>query len=524
MASTVNTGLDYLGTSLNALLMSDSIQPGSQPGYELCKTIYADHPHGAKIADHPVAMAMFRPREITIPKAPNDGEEVKEAFLKGWRELQCDRHIFNVARLSRVYGISTLGMLERDADTEKEVDFKSLADKDIGFVVWDPLNTAGSLVLNQDPNSFDYQKHAGVAVNGTAYHRSRSLVMMNEDPMYILYQSAAYGFSGRSVYQRALMPLKSFIMTMATDMMIALKAGVIVAKMESQSSAVDSPMAWIFGQKREMVKEAQLGNVLSIGTGEEIESIDLKNLEGPFGLARKNIIENEAAASGTPAKILLSETFAEGFGEGTEDAKAIAQFISGIRQWLNPAYSFMDEIVMYRMWNKEFYKAQQTKYPKEYANVTYEVAFNDWRNSFSAEWPNLLEEPESEKMKGEDVILKAVIAVFEILNPELPQDEKSKLIKWVMDTINEKKRLFATPLELDIQAIADHEPQPAVAPGGAAAPGQTEPKPPAPETLSRSDAASIRTGRRSTERLDGVDDELRKAAEMGLRVVTGKAV
>lgn len=512
------TGMGFLTNGLQTLLMADEIIPGSQPSYELCKVIYADHPHGAKIADHPIAMAMFRPREIAIPRAPDDGEKIKEAFLKEWKSLRCDRHIFNTARLARVYGITTLGLMVKDADTAIEVDFKALDGKDINFAVWDPLNTAGSLVLNQDPNDFEFQKHAGVSVAGRAYHRSRCITLMNEDPLYILYQSSAFGFSGRSVYQRALMPLKSFVMTMATDMMIALKAGVLVTKMKSQSSAVDGPMAWLFGAKREMVKEAQVGNVLTIDVEEEIESLNLQNLDGAYGMARKNIIENEAAASGTPAKVLLSETFAEGFGEGTEDSKAIAQFVEGIRTWLEPVYTFMDEIVMYRAWNEDFYKAIQALYPEDYGKKSYTVAFNEWRNSFSAQWPSLMEEPESEQLKGEDVILKAVISVFEILAPEVPPEEKAKLIEWVQNNLNEKKKLFTSPLELDIEEIANYEPPQPMAPGQG---GEQEPSPPKPESLNDSTAARKRVSR---ERLDAVDHELRSKANEVLRVVGGKPV
>lgn len=510
-------GIGFLTNGLQTLLMADEIQPGSQPSYELCKVIYADHPHGAKIADHPIAMAMFKPREITIPKAPDDGEKIKEAFLKEWKDLRCDRHIFNLARLARVYGITTLGLMVKDADTEVEVDFKDLDGKDVTFVVWDPLNTAGSLVLNQDPNDFDFQKHSGVSVSGKAYHRSRCLTLMNEDPLYIMYQSSAFGFSGRSVYQRALMPLKSFVMTMATDMMIALKAGVLVTKMKSQSSAVDGPMAWLFGAKREMVKEAQIGNVLTIDVEEDIESLNLQNLDGAYGMARKNIIENEAAASGTPAKVLLSETFAEGFGEGTEDAKAVAQFVEGIRTWLEPVYTFMDEIVMYRAWNKDFYKTIQALYPDEYKKKSYAVAFNEWRNSYQAQWPSLMEEPESEQLKGEDVILKAVISVFEILSPGIPPDQKAKLVEWVQNNLNEKKRLFTSPLDLDIEEIANYEPpQPTM--GGEE--GDEAPSPPKPENLN--DSSGKR--RMPRERLDAVDAELRSKATEVLHIVTGKAI
>lgn len=512
--ATFNTvdGIQLLGTDLQSLLLADTIQPGSQPSYQLCKTIYSAHPHGAKLVDFPIQMAQFKPRKITVPKTPDDGEMFAEAFRDEWRALGCDRYIMNAGRLARMYGIATLGLQIDDDDTKKEVDFKKLNSRKIAFAVWDPLNTAGSLVLNQDPNAFDYQKVQGVTVNGQSYHRSRTCVLMNEDPIYIEYQEAGFGFVGRSVYQRGLVPLKSFVLTLATDMMIALKAGVLIAKMESQSSAVDGPMQWLFGQKRSMVKEAQTGNVLSIGVDEEIESLNLQNLDGAYGMARKNIIENEAAACGTPAKIVLAETYAEGFGEGTEDAKAVAQFVETIRTWLDPLYKFMDEIVMYRAWNEEFYKTVQTRYPDEYGNTPYQTAFNEWRNSFYAEWPSLLDEPDSEKLKGEDVVLKAIIAVVEVLLPEVPPETKAQVIEWMVDNLNERKRLFSSPMELDYDAIAEFEPPNPL----------QEAKPPSPE--SARDSASKRKRRRTKEMVDAMDDDIRRRVTAGLRLVSGQAV
>lgn len=510
-------GIDLLGNDLQNLLLADSIVPGAQPSYQLCKTIYSNHPHGAKLVDFPVQMAQYKPRKIVVPRTPGDGMMMVEAFQEEWKALRADRHIMNTARLARMYGVATLGILVDGDDTSEALDFKKIDRADIAFNVWDPLNTAGSLILNQDPNAFDFQKTRGVSVNGKPYHRSRVAILMNEDPLYIEYEAAAFGFLGRSVYQRGLVPLKSFVLTMATDMMIALKAGVLIAKMESQSSAVDGPMSWIFGQKRSMVKEAQTGNVLSIGTAEDIESLNLQNLEGPYTLARKNIIENEAAACGTPAKIVLAETFAEGFGEGTEDAKAVAQFIESIRTWMDPLYAFMDEIVMHRAWNEDFYERVKNAYPDEYGNVPYKVAFNDWRNSFYAEWPNLLEEPDSEKLKGEEVTLNAIIAVVEVLLPAVPPEVKAQVIEWMTDNLNERKRLFSSPLQLDMEAIADFDPAAQMA-EMAAEKEAGEPGPPKPEA--KADSARKRQSR---ERLDGVDAEVRRAAEAGLRLVTGRA-
>lgn len=507
MASNVINGTESFGTALQQLMLADDIVPGAQASYEICKQLYLFHPFGQKIVDFPLYMATYKPREITVPKAPDDGLMLVEAFNQEWNALKASNVIINAARTARIYGISTLGIVVKDEDTQEPVDFKKLYGVSMALSTFDPLNTAGSLVLNQDPNALDFQKVAGVSVAGKAYHRSRVCVLMNEAPIYIAYESSGFGFVGRSVYQRGLFPLKSFLMTMATDMMVATKAGILVTKMESQSSAVDRPMLNLFGQKRQMLKEAQTGNVLSIGVTESVESLNLQNIDGAFKLARTNIIENISSACGTPAKLLLSETFAEGFGEGTEDAKAIAQFIDGIREWMQPLYDFMTEIVMYRAWNEDFYATVQQKYPKEYGNVSYAAAFNEWRNSFTAEWPNLLEETESEKLEGEDVILKAVIAVAEVLTPLVDPANKARVIEWMQDNLNEKKRLFTSPMNLDFDDLANYEP-----------PQPEKPvAPPAPEA--EADSVPAKRKPRKVERLNAVDDEVRRTTMSSLGVV-----
>lgn len=49
-----------------------------------------------------------------------------------------------------------------------------------------------------------------------------------------------------------------------------------------------------------------------------------------------------------PAIILNSETFARGFGEGTEDARSVAVYIDNIREWLEPLYDYFIRICQYR--------------------------------------------------------------------------------------------------------------------------------------------------------------------------------
>jgi hypothetical protein len=465
--ATIDITSSVLGNPLQELLMSQGIEPGDDVSYQLCKTIYLHHPLGAKLAELPISIAMSQEREISIPNSPED--TIKEAFCKEWEAIGADKHIFNVMRLSRIYGIASVAYGAMGIPTDRPIDPKDLADLDIYFNILDPLNTAGSLVLNQDPNSPDFQKHSNISVNGIAYHRSRSVTIMNEEPVYIAYSNSAFGFVGRSVYQRTLFPLKSFIQSMITDDLVTLKAGVIVAKTKQAGSIVDRVMQKTMGLKRDFVKEAQTGNVLSIGLEESIEAIDLKNADTGMITARKNILDNIASGAGMPAKMLNNETMAEGFGEGTEDAKKNAEYINSIREEMQPLYDFFDKIVMARAWNPDFHKTIQAQFP-EYKKVGYTKAYYEWCNSFHTEWPSLLQEPDSEVAKVDDIKLKAAIAATEVLLPNLDPVNKANLIDWLTLTLNDNKILFKHPLLLDIEALKNYVPP--VQP--------TEPDPPKP--------------------------------------------
>ena len=453
--SSITVNGSGLGTSLQQLLMCDDLAPGSEASYQLCKTIYEWHPLGLKMAQKPLRVAMARPRQITIAAAPN--EEVRKAFEAEWLKLGADDHIMNVGTLARVYGIASLAFGAKDIPTTEAIPPEDYSKLNLYFNDLDPLNTSGSLVLNQDPNSPDFQKHAAIAVAGQPYHRSRSVTLMNEKPIYISYTTSGFGFVGRSVYQRALYPLKSFIQTMITDDMVTRKAGLLVAKMKQPGSIADNLMAKALGIKRNLLKEATTNNVINIGPDDAIETLDMQNAE-KANYARKNVLENIAAADDMPARMLTEESLAEGFGEGSEDAEKETQYIGRIRKWLDPLYAFFDPIVMYRAWNPEFYATMQAQFPEEYGSVPYATAFTSWVNSFSAVWPNLREEPDSELSKAEKVKLDGIVQMLQTLLPALDPENKARMVQWACDNCNEMKLLFGAPLEFDIDALMAYVP------------------------------------------------------------------
>jgi Protein of unknown function (DUF1073) len=458
--SEINVVSSSVGNALTQLLMAEDIEPGDPLSYETAKIVWLWHPLGRKIVEGPITMAQSQPREIAIPRSPED--RCRDQFERQWEDDKCDDVIYNLCAVARAYGIGSIGLKIKDVDDSEPVDWKKLWKQQVSFSVFDPLNTAGSLVLNQDPNALDFMKVTTIAVSGRPYHRSRSVTLMNERPVYIAYTTSAFGFVGRSVFQRALFPLKSFVQTMITDDLVTRKAGVFILKIGSAGAIIDQIMQGMAALKRFFVKVATNGNVISVGKDEDVETLNMQNLDKAFGMARQDVLENIATAVDMPAILLKQETFAEGFGEGTEDAKMVAGFVEGYRKTIRPVYSFMDRITMHRAWNPDFYAAIQAEFPEEYGAVRYEDAFYQWQQSFKAQWPNLITEPDSEKVKTDDVKLKAIIATVEVFGPLLDPENVATLMGWAQDNINENKIMFQSPLLLNLEDLATYvKPMPA---------------------------------------------------------------
>lgn len=440
-----------VGTPLQTMLMSDGIEPGSDASYELCKIIYMYHPMGAKMVEFPVDMAMSKPRIISVQDSP--GDEVAEQFIKTWDELGCDVNIKNLAKTSAMYGIASIAYMIDGIGTDTAISLDQLAGKKLKFNVLDPLNTSGSLVLSQNPLDPNFQKPTLVSIQGEVFHPSRTCVLLNEEPIYIKYTTSAFGFSGRSVYQRALYPMKTFIQTMITDDLVARKAGVLIAKQDNNGSFVDNIMESIASWKSNLLNISATGNTISVGKDDSIETLNLQNVDKAMITARKNCIENIALAMQAPAKILSSETMAEGFGEGTEDAKNIARWVDSKRTNLKPVFEYFDHIVMHIAWTPEFFATMVERYSETYKTMKYEQAFSSWKNSFKAQWENFLIEPDAEKIKTEDIKLKAIISLLERLLTELDPENKASLIQWAIDNFNEQELLFEHPLLIDVEIL-----------------------------------------------------------------------
>ncbi len=471
---------------LAQMLLCSAIVPGSDLGYQLAKTIYSYHPLGAVLADEPITLAQSQERIISIPVL---GEKrMVEQYQATWKavgKVGATVTLHNLASLSRVYGITSLGVGEQGKELSSPLDLNKIATEDLFFNVLDPLNTSGSLVLNQDPNSPEYLKPSGpITVNGKLWHPSRLFPKMNEQPIFIEWSNTAFGFVGRSVYQRALYPMKSFLQSLITDQMVVQKAGLLIYNAESPGSAIDNLMLKIAGWKRQQIKSGVGGQVAQIGIEEKIETLNMQNLDGAFGMARTNILKNIAAAAGMPASIVTKETLAEGFGEGSEDAKEKARYINYIREDMAPAYAFMDRIVQRKAWTEDFYESLKVDYPEL---PPFERWLHEAMRAFSAEWPNYLIEPDSEKSKNDDVKMKSAIAVAEVILPAASDPtNKAAVLMWLAENVNNSENLFASKLVLDEDAMiegfekTEQQAEDMLAQGGGEEGETTPEKPPRP--------------------------------------------
>lgn len=445
----------YLPSQLMDLLNVEVIEPGTPVGYGICKTLWEFHPLGGKLIEKPIMLALSKPREINIDCHPKD--MLIKAFQKEWDEIGALNHIRDVTYLKRVYGASAIVYGAEGVPTDVPIDPWDLPKLKLYFNHLDPLNLAGSIVTNQNPNAPDFQKPLQyITAAGQPYHPSRSVTVFNNASIYLSFQPSAFGFTGRSVFQRALYPMKSFIQSMITDDMVAMKAGLLIIKQKQSGSIVNRLMQTAAGIKRSYLQQGVTGNVLSIDTDESIESIDLTNTNTAMTTARDNIIANIAAASDVPALLIKDEAFANGFGEGTEDSKAIVQYIEGIRADMRELFAFFDRIVQHRAWNREFFAAVQSAYPEIYGKYTYEQAFYEWQDAFTATWQSLMEEPLSEKVKVDDTKLKGITEVLRTILPVMDGENRAKAIQWAQDNLAEMPDTFKSDLNLDIQGISEY--------------------------------------------------------------------
>ena len=440
-------GLDN-GSPLYNIMLAQNIVPGEQPSYMVCKEIYTSHPLGKKIIDAPIARAMNKRREIVVLEQP---DAVVERFNHVWDDLQADYYVADCYRLSRIYGISSLAIVPEDGDSKRPLLPEELWKGNVKFNSLDPLNTAGSLVGILDPNRPDFLKYSSIAVQGKPYAASRAHIQLYENPVYLSYTNAAFGYVGRSAFSRCLYPLQSYLQSMLADNLVMVKSGVLVAKIAQPGSIIDRVQQAAQNIRLNILKGARTGNTVSVRPDESIESLDLHYLD--YQKQRQNILETIALSLDMPAQFLTSDALSQGFGEGEEDAKLISSYIDRVRLDMKSLYDFMDNVVMHVAWSPEYYESIKTRHkgiPK-----TYEEFFISCKRSFKAIWPESLEPSKKERVEYQRISYESILQVFNALERVCEGDNKGALVNWVVSNLNEMETLFPNKLEIDCDEISE---------------------------------------------------------------------
>lgn len=451
----INTNLS---SELMQILDSDAIKPGTDVGYNTCKLLWQFHPLGGKLVEKPINMAMCKPRSYNVETDPD--ERVVRQFREVWERMGLNEKIKNLFYVSRCYGAAAIGVGTDGVTCREPLPTFGLREEDVYINVWDPLNAAGSMVTDQNPNSrFFQQANATLKIASKSWHPSRTLKIFHGTPIYLEYQNSTFGFTGRSVFQRVLYPMKSYIGTMVANNLVAKKAGVLVAKTEQNGSVASNLMAAATGKKRENVKIAENEGVLSIGPKDDIESLNLQNVDKALSTARDNIISDIAAGSDVPAILIKEEAFSNGFGEGKEDSKAISQYVDGVRQVIEPVMDYFERLVRYIAWNEDFYTSLKNDYP-DIITEDYQTTFRMWEREFDAEWQELVEESPDKRRESDSKVVQQAGALFSIMAPQLDPENRAMAAEWLASVTNSTETYGDSPMLIDKEALSKYQPPP----------------------------------------------------------------
>lgn len=461
-----------LSSALTKILESDEIQPGTDVGYEVCKLLWQFHPLGGKLVEKPISMAMCKPRQYSVETDPD--ERVVRRFQEVWDRMELNEKIKNFFFISRCYGAAAIGVGTAATPCKDPLPTFGLTEEDVYINVWDPLNAAGSMVTDQNPNSRYFQKaNATLKIASKNWHTSRTLKVFNGTPIYLEYQSSAFGFTGRSVFQRVLYSMKSYIGTMVANDLVSQKAGVLVAKVAQNGSVMNGIMAAATGKKREFVKEARNKGVISIGQNDAIESLNLQNIDKALTTSRDSIISDISSGSDVPAILIKEEAFSQGWSEGAEDSKAISQYIDGVRQLIEPVMDYFEHLVQYIAWSEDFHTSLKNDFP-DIITEDYHTTFYRWRREFTAKWQELVEEAPDKRREADSKVVQQATTLYGTLSPTLDPENRAILAEWLATIVSSTQTYGDTPLIIDTDALANYVPPPQEQPNGSNPPGGEE--------------------------------------------------
>lgn len=456
-----------------SLLESTTILPGAQPSYEMCKAIASAHPNGRRIVTASVNLAVAKGCHFNFP---DDVENTLEKHLKDvLEEVGGFGPVKSLLEDKRIYGqaVMIIGawhntLDEKTGKTKKEyakstenLSLDQIENWNLFFNIVDPQILGGRQNIGQNPTKEDYQKFGNIVeVESQTYIRSRFIGVLNTVPQWIWWSNSAYSFGGLSAYASCLYQLRTLLELEITLWFITKKMGLLVYKQKQDEDVPTEMSIQAQAHKARKAKRGETGNVLGISIEEDIQSINLTTLHQALAEAKKQALQGIAVATGEPATILGSESFANGWTSGNTDAELVKNFLKNVQtNEVEPVLRFMLSFVMKRAFTPEYLEQYNKEFQKKIRNA------DDLLDSLTIEWPDPLSTEKDEinlskeKDKQEIDQLNAFISAYSVISngvQTLP-DTVASMTKVLIDNINELKifRHKFTFTDKDLSLLSD---------------------------------------------------------------------
>lgn len=365
--------------------------------YQECKDIYTHWPLGKRIANALPTFAMSAPRIVKFGNLPPC---IEEHFNNVCLKYRVDDIVKQTAVYARVFGMAALYVAHSSDNFSDPLTYDDLKKGDIKFNVLDPLQINGA-EISQNPLSYNYQEVKSIRVNGVDVSAKRILAILNDTPFYLRWIPSNYNWGAPSVYQNMYGLIKSWNRCVIALERMATKAGSIIVK--SRDSAVLSSAAVLAAQKTlQLIRDMQNDGAAQVEKDADIEFFNLTGVDVVDSIISQMNQLILMALSDTPSAILLDKDLAQGFGEGSEDMKALLMAVDSFRsQILRPLYDFIDRYIL----AVAFTKAELTNIWREHSEDLKELEISNVSElreeifkQYMFEWGNLYPETEATKL------------------------------------------------------------------------------------------------------------------------------
>lgn len=364
--------------------------------YEQCLDIYTYWPLGKRVASALPNFALSAERGITFGDLP-------PSFMARFNEISKDYGVDSIVKklttFIRIFGMAGLYVAHSDVDETRKLTYKDFSKGRIAFNILDPFMIAGS-TINEDPLSTEYSRLSDIRILEKTIEPSRCYVGYNNLTFYMQYTQSAYNFGPTSIYQNMLGLIYSWNRCVVALERCATKAGSIVVKNRS-SSLLSSIGVQAAEKTLDLIRNMQNDGIAGIEKDADIEFFNLTGVGEIDSIITQLNNIMMMALSDTPSAILLDKELAQGFGDGSEDMKAILMSVNDFReQHLRGIYDFLDKHLLYLAFTDEWLKQEieDGEFKADLRGESVETLREKVLKEFKFEWGNLYPETEATRI------------------------------------------------------------------------------------------------------------------------------